>query len=393
MLSRKKFAVVVIATSALLASSSPAFADTLDGSGATFAQPLIDACKVDFNKDTGHTINYTGGGSGKGRTDFTNNTVNFAGSDTAYTSAEPSNIVYAPIYAAPVAVMYNLPTIKESIYLSPATIAQIFSGYITNWDDKLIAADNEKRVKTAVFKTVKKTVKDKKGKSVTKTVPAVDKNGAPIISGYTDKVVNIDLPKLPITVWYRTDSSGTSGIFTGFLQGANAGANASKWPRASNNVFGNSTPTGIYSFFNFQGGSGSAAVAAGVAGTVGAIGYGELSFATDNKLGVALVQNAAGEYAKPDAAGTSTFLSSATINDNGTVTLDFKKAVSGAYPLGSTSYGLAYGSNKNPVTQKIVADWFTYVLDKCANKYPEKAFAQLSGPLYDKAKSQIAKIK
>jgi phosphate transport system substrate-binding protein len=393
MLSRKKFAVVVIATSALLASSSPAFAATIDGSGATFAQPLIDACKVDFTKDTGHIINYTGGGSGAGRSNFGFGIGAFAGSDTAYTSNEPKNIVYAPIYAAPVAVMYNLPTIKESIYLSPATIARIFSGYITNWDDRLIAADNEKRVKTAIFKTVVKTVKDKKGKSVKKTVPAVDKNGAPIISGYTEKVVNIDLPKLPITVWYRTDSSGTSGIFTGFLQGANAGTNASLWPKASNNVFGNSTPTGIYTFFNFQGASGSAAVAAGVAGKVGAIGYGETSYAIDNKLGVALVQNAAGEFAKPDAAGTSTFLSSATINDNGTVVLDYLKAVSGAYPLGSTSYALGYSSGKDPATQKIVADWFTYVLDKCPNKYPEKAFAQLSGPLYDKAKSQIAKIK
>ena len=393
MRSRNKLAVAVIAASALFASSSPAFAATLDGSGATFAQPLIDACKVDFNKDTGHTINYTGGGSGAGRTNFTNNIGAFAGSDTAYTSAEPTNIVYAPIYAAPVAVMYNLPTVKESIYLTPATIAKIFSGYILNWNDKAIAADNERTVKTPIFKTVKKTVKDKNGKSVTKTVPAVDKKGAPIISSYSTKVVNIDLPDLPITVWYRTDSSGTSGIFTEFLKGANAAANASLWPKASNNTFANATPSGIYGFFNFQGGSGSAAVAAGVVGKVGAIGYGELSYATDNKLGVANVQNAAGEFAKPDAAGTSTFLSAATIKDNGTVTLDFTKSVPGAYPLGSTSYALAYSSGKDATTQKLVADWFTYVLDKCAGKYPEKGFAQLTGPLYDKAKSQIAKIK
>ena len=164
MLSRKKLAVAVIAASALIGSSSPAFAATLNGSGATFAQPLIDACKVDFSKETGHTINYTGGGSGKGRTDFSGNLVNFAGSDTPYTSGEPAGLIYAPIYAAPVAVMYNLPTIKEAIYLSPSTIAQIFSGYITNWDDKLIAADNERTVRTPIFKTVKKTVKDKNGK-------------------------------------------------------------------------------------------------------------------------------------------------------------------------------------------------------------------------------------
>ena len=393
MLSRKKLAVVVIATSALLASSSPAYAATLDGSGATFAQPLIDACKVDFNKDTGHTINYTGGGSGTGRTNFTNGKGAFAGSDTAYTSAEPAGIVYAPIYAAPVAVMYNLPTIKEAIYLSPSTIAQIFSGYITNWDDKLIAADNERTVKTPIFKTVKKTVKDKNGKNVTKTVPALDKKGKPIISSYSEKVVNIDLPKLPITVWYRTDSSGTSGVFTAFLQGANAGANERLWPKATNNTFSNATPNNISTFFNFQGGSGSAAVAAGVAGKAGAIGYGELSFATDNKLGVAFVQNAAGEFAKPDAAGTSSFLGGGTINANGTVTVDYKKAITGAYPLGTTSYALAYSSGKDATTQKLVAEWFTYVLDKCPGKYPEKGFAQLTGPLYNKAKEQIAKIK
>jgi phosphate transport system substrate-binding protein len=392
MLSRKKLAVVVIATSALLASSSPAYAATLDGSGATFAQPLIDACKVDFNKDTGHTINYTGGGSGTGRTNFTNNTGAFAGSDTAYTSAEPAGIVYAPIYAAPVAVMYNLPTIKESIYLSPKTIAQIFSGYITNWDDKLIAADNERTVKTVTFKTKKITVKVK-GKNTTKTVPVLDKAGKPVIASTSENVVNIDLPKLPITVWYRTDSSGTSGVFTAFLQGANAGANERAWPKASNNTFSNATPNNISTFFNFQGGSGSAAVAVGVAGKVGAIGYGELSFATDNKLGVALVQNAAGEFAKADAAGTSSFLGGGTINDNGTVTVDYKKAISGAYPLGTTSYALGYSSGKDATTQKLVADWFTYVLDKCPGKYPEKGFAQITGPLYDKAKSQIAKIK
>ena len=393
MLSRKKLAVAVITVSALIASSAPAYAATLNGSGATFAQPLIDACKVDFSKDTGHTINYTGGGSGKGRTDFSGNLVNFAGSDTPYTSGEPAGLIYAPIYAAPVAVMYNLPTIKESIYLSPATIAQIFSGYITNWDDKIIAADNERTVKTPIYKTVKKTVKDKNGKNVTKTVPALDKKGKPVVTGYDEKVVNIDLPKLPITVWYRTDSSGTSGVFTDFLRGANAGDNSRLWPKASNNTFANATPNNISTFFNFQGGSGSAAVAAGVVGKVGAIGYGEVSFATDNKLGVVYVQNAAGEFAKAGAAGVSAFLGGGTINANGTVTVDYKKSIPGAYPLGTTSYALAYSSGKDAATQALVAQWFTYVLDKCPGKYPEKGFAQITGPLYDKAKSQIAKIK
>jgi phosphate transport system substrate-binding protein len=390
MKSRKSLAVIATAASALIFSALPAYAETLNGSGATFALPLIDACKVDFAKDSGHTINYPGGGSGKGRTDFASGLVDFAGSDAPYTSGAPAagSFVYAPIYAAPLAVMYNLPTVKESIYLSPSTIAQIFSGYITNWDDPLIAADNERVVKTPIYKT-KKVVTTVKGKKVTKTVPLLDKKGKAIVASYDEKTVNIDLPKQQITVWYRTDSSGSSENFTRFLKGANAGANERLWPKTQNSTFANATPNNITTFFNFQGASGSAAVAAGVAGKVGSITYSELSFATDNKLAVANVKNAAGEFAAPSAAGTSIFLGGGTINDDGTVSVDFIKSLPGAYPIGTTSYGLAYTSGKDATKQAAVAAWFTYVLDK----YPEKGFAQITGPLADKAKAQIAKIK
>jgi phosphate transport system substrate-binding protein len=290
--------------------------------------------------------------------------------------------------------MYNLPTVKESIYLSEATVAQIFSGYITNWDDKLIAADNERTVKTVTFKTKKVTVTIK-GKKQTKTVPLLDKAGKPVVASTSEKVVNIDLPKLPITVYYRTDSSGTSEQFGKFLKGANAGANERLWPKTASGTFANQTPNNISTFFNFQGASGSALVAAGVVGKVGGIGYGELSWATDNKLGVANIRNAAGEYIAPTAAGTSAFLGGGTIEANGSLTADYKKAISGGYPIGTASYGLVYpeAAKKDAATQKIVAEWHTYMLQKCPAKFPEKGYAQITGPLYDKAMSQIAKIK
>ena len=393
MKSRKSLAVVATAVSALIFSAQPAFAETLNGSGATFALPLIDACKSEFATASGHTINYPGGGSGKGRTDFAAGLTDFGGSDAPYTSGAPAadTFVYAPIYAAPIAIMYNLPTVKEPIYLSPSTLAQIFSGFITNWDDRLIAADNERVVRTPIYKT-KKITTTVKGKKVTKTVPVLDKSGKAIVSSTDVKTVNIDLPKQEITVWYRSESSGTSENFGRFLKGANA-ATPTLWPKTQNSTFTNSTPSSITSYFNFQGASGSAAVAAGVVSKVGSIGYGELSFATDNKLPVANIKNAAGEFVAPSAAGTSIFLGSGTINDNGTVDVDFVKATSGAYPLGTTSYGLAFTSGKDAKKQAATAAWFTYVLDTCATKFPEKGFAQLTGPLYDKAKSQIAKIK
>jgi len=394
MKSRKSLAVIATAASALIFSAAPAYAETLNGSGATFAAPLIDACKADFSKDTGHTLNYSGVGSGTGRTNFAFNQVDFAGSDAPYTSGAPdaASFVYAPIYAAPIAIMYNLPTVKEPIYLSPSTLARIFSGYITNWNDPLIAADNERVVTTPIYKT-KKVTTTVKGKKVTRTVPELDKSGKAIVASTSTKTVNIDLPTLDITVWYRSESSGTSENFSRFLQKANAGDNQRLWPKNQNGTFANATPTGITSVFNFQGASGSAAVAAGAAGKVGSIAYSELSFATDNKLPVANIKNAAGEFVAPSAAGTSVFLGGGTINDDGTVTPDFVKSISGAYPLGTTSYGLAYTTGKDAKKQAAVAEWFTYVLDKCATKYPEKGFAQITGPLATKAKAQIAKIK
>jgi phosphate transport system substrate-binding protein len=391
--SRKRLAVVAIATSALFVSVTPAFAGSINGSGATFALPLIDACKADFAKDKGHTVNYPGGGSGKGRTDFTAGLVDFAGSDAPFSSGEPAGIVYAPVYAAPIAVMYNLPTVKEPIYLSPATVAKIFSGYITNWDAKEIAADNERTVKTPVYETkkIKTTIK---GKTVTKTVPVLDKNGKAKVKSYSSKRVNIDLPKQQITVWYRTDSSGTTENFTRFLKGANAtNADTRIWPKAQAAVFSNATPNNISTFFNFQGASGSAAVSAGVKGKVGSITYSEVSFAFDNKLPVAFIQNANGEFVAPDAAGTSIFLGGGTIKANGTVDVDFEKKIPGAYPIGTTSYGLGYSSGKNAEKQAIVRDWYTYLLEKCPTKFPEKGFVQITGPLATKAKEQIAKIK
>jgi phosphate transport system substrate-binding protein len=391
--SRKRLAIVAIATSALFVSVTPAFAGSINGSGATFALPLIDACKADFAKDKGHTVNYPGGGSGKGRTDFTAGLVDFAGSDAPFSSGEPAGIVYAPVYAAPIALMYNLPTVAEPIYLSPATIAKIFSGYITNWDAPEIAADNERVVKTPIFET-KKITTTNKGKKVTKSVPVLDKDGKAKVKSYSTKTVNIDLPKQQITVWYRTDSSGTTENFTRFLKAANAtNPDTRIWPKAQAAVFSNATPNNISTFFNFQGASGSAAVSAGVKGKVGSITYSEVSFATDNKLPVAFVQNANGEFVAPNAAGTSIFLGGGTINANGTVSVDFEKKIPGAYPLGTTSYGLGYSSGKNAEKQAIVRDWYTYLLEQCATKYPEKGFAQITGPLAAKAKEQIAKIK
>ena len=390
----KKVAIIVVATSSLILSSSPAFAGQINGSGATFAQPLIDVCKVEFTKDTGHTVNYTAGGSGKGRSDFTANLVDFAASDAVYTSGFPAHLEYAPVYAAGIAIGYNLPTVKTPIYLSPKVIAQIFSGKIQNWNDARIRAVNNGVVKVPVFATKKVSVKVG-GKNTSQTVPVLDKAGKPKILKYNTVDANPSLPNIPITVYYRSDSSGTSEQFGKFLQGANAGADSIWWPKTASGTFGNMTPEPLSNFFNFQGANGSALVAAGVKDKVGGIGYAESAWFTSNKLGTVLVQNWANEFVAPTAAATSAFLGGGTIEANGSVTTPYQKAIPGAYPIGTASYGLVFpeAAKKDPEKQKIVAAWHTYLLEQCPTKFPEKGYIQITGALFDKAKAQIAKIK
>ena len=390
----KKAGIVAIAASSLILSASPAFAGQINGSGATFAQPLIDVCKVEFTKDTGHTVNYTAGGSGKGRTDFASNLVDFAASDAVYTSGFPAHLEYAPVYAAGIAIGYNLPTVKTPIYLTPKVIAQIFSGKIQNWSDERIRAVNDGVVKVPVFATKKVTVKVG-GKNTTQNVPVLDKAGKPKILKYNEVDANPSLPNIPITVYYRSDSSGTSEQFGKFLQGANAGANSIWWSKTASGTFGNMTPEPLSNFFNFQGANGSALVAAGVKSKVGAIGYAESAWFTTNKLGTVLVQNWAGEFVAPTAAATSAFLGGGTIEANGSVTTPYQKAIAGAYPIGTASYGLVYpeSAKKDPEKQKIVGEWHTYLLEQCPKKFPEQGYIQITGALYDKAKAQIAKIK
>ena len=390
----RKVAIAAVAVSSLVLSSSPAFAGQINGSGATFAQPLIDVCKVEFTKDTGHTVNYTAGGSGKGRSDFASNLVDFAASDAVYISGFPKHLEYAPVYAAAIAIGYNLPTVKDPVYLTPQVIAQIFSGEITNWNDIRIRTVNDGQVKVPVFATKKVTVKVG-GKNVTKNVPVLNSKGQPTILKYNTLDANAKMPNLPITVYYRSDSSGTSEQFGKFLQGANAGVNKELWPKTASGTFANSTPNPLSNYFNFQGANGSALVAAGVKSKVGAIGYAESAWFTTNKLGTALVQNWAGEFVEPSAAGTSAFLVGGTVNDDGSLVTPYQKAIKGGYPIATASYGLVYptAAGKDAEKQKIVAQWHTYLLEQCPKKFPEKGYIQITGALYDKAKAQIAKIK
>jgi phosphate transport system substrate-binding protein len=144
---------VVAAVFSLVA--APAYAVNLVGGGATFANPILDACKAEYARETGDNYVYNSLGSGAGRSGIDKGDFDFGWSDTPHLGATaPKSMIHLPVVAAPVAIIYNVPGIKGNapqITLSPTTIAKIFSREITKWNDPAIKADNNRVIKTPVF--------------------------------------------------------------------------------------------------------------------------------------------------------------------------------------------------------------------------------------------------
>lgn len=147
-----KVKALVLATVVAVSGATPAHAVDLAGSGASFVVPLVEACKAGFAKKTGHSFVYTSTGSGTGKNNSDNKIGDFWFSDSAHTGAKKrSTIFHAPIVAAPIAVLVNLPA-RKNIYLSGTTVAKIFAGDITKWNDPAIVADNNRTVKTTIYR-------------------------------------------------------------------------------------------------------------------------------------------------------------------------------------------------------------------------------------------------
>lgn len=371
-----KIAVVAVAIT-LFATQSASAAVNLTGAGSTFAIPLLDSCKAGFSSATGNSFTYTGGGSGAGRAASDKGINDFNISDTPHTGATRlATVIHVPVLAAPVAVMYNLP-IRQPLNLSPATVAGIFAGTITKWNDTAIVADNNRSYQTIVYK------KNSSGEVLK------DKSGKPLVLGTRTIKTHLTLPNQKIQVVYRSDSSGTSGNFTNFLHGMAP----SVWPKAGNGDFKASFPGNINAISNLGrivAAAGSSGVAALAGKTKYSITYSEANYAEAAGLHSANIKNAAGNYQAPDAGGTSAFLGSSTYDPNGWLTFDYNTTNPGAYPLGIVSYVLVDTKTKNA---DAVKSFLSYILDpKCPGTDPSLQYTTITGALHDFDIKQIAKI-
>jgi phosphate transport system substrate-binding protein len=375
----KKAKALVLAAVIAVSGATPAHAVDLAGSGASFVVPLVEACKAGFAKETGHSFVYTSTGSGTGKNNSDNRIGDFWFSDSAHTGANKrSTIFHAPIVAAPIAVLVNLPA-KNDIYLSAETVAKIFAGEITKWNDPLIVADNNRSVTTTVYR------KDKNGNV------RLDAKGNPSVLRSGTKNIRYTLPNQPIKVVFRSDTSGTTNNFTRWM----AGNAPSVWNKPANDAFTTAFPGNINATSNIGrivGANGSQGVATLASKTKYSITYAEKQWGTSFGLRAAYVGNASGNFTLPDSAAVSAFLGEAKQAADGIVTYDYATKVPGAYTLGIVSYMLLETSYANKEKGKAVVELAEYLLSpECSLGAASTGFIVIEGTFLAKAKQLIAR--
>ncbi len=336
-------ATLIAPLAALSASAQTATLDknvTVSGQGSTFMSNFMEQCKVDVKNAFGINIAYQPTGSGAGRTSYLAGTNDYGGSDVAFTTSElprtkDKPFVYIPITIGGIAVIYKIPGVTE-LKLSGPTLAKIFAGGIQKWNDDAIAKEN---------------------------------------SGVT-------LPDQVIRVIVRSDSSGTSNVFSDYLSTVGKGA----WKAGATSNFPPPPGNGIAQ-------RGSDGVTNYVAGSQGdfSVTYSEVSFATERKLSVAKVINAAGNAVTPDPANVTEAMAGAAVNDDGTLFLNYNAPGGDAYPISTTAY-LIVPQNLDKAKGDVLRTFLTYSVGECQKKAEKIGYAPLPTSLVKLSLSNIDKI-
>lgn len=284
-------AFVALASIASPLMTQVAQALTLSGAGATFPQPLYEKWFFEYNKKNPDVkINYQGIGSGGGINQITNKTVDFGASDAAMNDEQlakvggKSKILMLPLTAGAVAVTYNVPGVKTGLKLTRVALGKIFLGQITKWNDPAIASVNR----------------------------------------------GVALPDTPIAVVRRSDSSGTTFIFTNHL----SAIKSIDWAEKVGKGTSVSWPTGI-------GAKGNQGVSAQVQQTPGSIGYVEYAYATENNLPIASVENREGKFVLPTVAATKAALEGTKYPEDFRVFIEDPDGAS-SYPIVGLTWLLVY---------------------------------------------------
>lgn len=303
----------------------------LTGAGSTFVYPLMSRWISDFQQNNqGAQINYQSIGSGGGIQQLKKSLVDFGASDVALTDAQlkemPSAIVQFPESAGPVCITYNLPGLTQPLHLTAQTLADIYLGKIKTWQD-----------------------------------PALKKANP-----------GVQLPNKPVMVAHRSDGSGTTNIFTTYLS-----AVSPAWKQKPGIGIAVDWPTGI-------GGKGSEGVTGVVKQTEGAIGYVELTYAEENKLPVAAIENQAHQFVLPSAQGASAAIApfaDQLANDVRTPVVNAPASAKDAYPISGLTFILIPKDGDDPAKRGTLKKFFTYVVSEGQKPATELHYAPLPDSL------------
>ncbi len=307
-----------------------AIGGSLNGAGATFPEPLYVEWIGEFqiaNPDA--KINYQGIGSGGGIEQFTKLTVDFGASDapmkdeeiTAAEQAGGAKVMHIPTVFGAVVLAYNLDGVDE-LKLDPDALVAIFLGDITKWNDAKIAALNP----------------------------------------------DANLPDKDIQVVHRSDSSGTTNIFTGYLAQISA-----DWETKVGEGKEVQWPVGV-------GGQGNDGVSAVVQQQAGSIGYVELSYATESGLAIATLKNKAGNLITPSLDSTSAAAVGVAFPED----LRFSASNSDgadAYPIVGATWILVFDRMQDAAKVELLKAWLTWSLNEGTAIAEDLGYAPLSEEL------------
>jgi phosphate transport system substrate-binding protein len=246
--------------------------------------------------------------------------------------AKGGQVTTIPWSGGGIAIEYNVSGVSD-LKLSPATLAGIFAGKIKTWNDQAIKNDN---------------------------------SGA-------------NLPSTGIQVIHRSDGSGTTAAFTGYL----TAVAPTVWTAGSAKDV--PWPTG-------QGAKGSDGVTAAVKQTSGAIGYAEVSFAKGSQLAIASIKNEAGNFEQPDAKNVTDALTEAQVPPDLKIKPNFKPTTADAYPISTFTFALAYSKQKDPAKGKLLKDYLTYAVGAGQSAASGLFYAPLPTDLQTKDKAAVDAI-
>lgn len=313
----------------------------LGAAGSTFIAPLMSRWVSGYEKDHPKVeVNYRPIGSGGGIEEMKKGYLSFGASDAPLNDdqlKELAPLVQVPASAGPVCIIYNLPGLSTPLRLSAKTLAGIYEGTILTWQDAAVLKDNQ----------------------------------------------GVKLPHAAIIVTHRSDGSGTTNIFTSYLSKV-----SQDWSWKVGHGLTVSWPTGLSA-------EGSKGVLDLVKQSPGTIGYLELSYAKQNGVPVASIENRAGKFVQPTPASASAAISAfsdALTKDVRTPIVDPPADAKDAYPISGLTFILLWKDRPGLDQQQAVKDFISYAISSGQNSAEDLSYAKLPEPVQKQGETLLSQL-